>query len=92
MFAKSFASLAVAVDTNTSPAFGTPLRPKISTGVDGPAVLILFPLSSDIALTLPWLAPAAIFAPTFNVPFCTRTVATGPLPLSSLASIIIPLA
>ena len=34
MFAKSFASLAVAVDTNTSPAFGTPLRPKISTGVE----------------------------------------------------------
>ena len=67
VLAKSFASEAVSVETKTSPAFGTPLRPKISTGVEGPAVLILFPLSSVMALTLPWLAPAAICAPTFKV-------------------------
>ena len=31
-------------------------------------------------------------SPTCKVPFCTRTVATGPLPLSSCASITRPLA
>ena len=31
-------------------------------------------------------------SPTFKVPFCTRTVATGPLPLSNCASITRPLA
>ena len=50
------------------------------------------PLSSIIALTLPCAEPAAIASPTRSVPFCTSTVATGPLPLSSCASNTRPLA
>ena len=54
--------------------------------------MTLLPLSSIMALTLPWLAPAEIKSPTCSVPFCTSTVATGPRPLSSSASITRPLA
>ena len=71
---------------------GTSLRPKISTGIDGPASLTRRPLSSTIARTLPLAAPADTKSPTFKVPFCTRIVATGPRPLSSSASITSPLA
>ena len=45
-----------------------------------------------MALTLPYEEPQATGCPTLSVPFCTRTVATGPLPLSSCASMMIPLA
>ena len=45
-----------------------------------------------MARTLPWDAPAEIKSPTLRVPFCTSTVATGPRPLSSSASITRPLA
>ena len=77
---------------NTSPALGTSESPRISTGVEGIASFTLLPLSSIIALTLPWLAPADMKSPTCRVPFCTSTVATGPRPLSSSASITRPLA
>ena len=40
----------------------------------------------------PVQVPATTKSPTCNVPFCTRTVARGPLPLSSFASIMLPFA
>ena len=45
-----------------------------------------------MALILPYAAPTAILSPTWSVPFWTSTVATGPRPLSSCASITTPLA
>ena len=51
--AKLLASFSFSGCTNTSPAFGTSLRPRISTGVDGPASLTRRPLSSIIARTRP---------------------------------------
>jgi len=89
---KFLASFSDSVDTNTSPALGTLFRPRISTGVEGPASFTLLPLSSIIARTLPEQLPAAMGWPTFRVPFCTSTVATAPRPLSSCASITRPLA
>ena len=77
---------------NVSPAAGTLFKPMISTGVEGPASFTRLPLSSTMARTLPYALPHAIGSPTFNVPFCTSTVATAPLPLSSFASITTPLA
>ena len=73
-----------------SPAEGTPERPRISTGRDGPASFSWRPLSSSIARTRPHSAPATTMSPCFSVPFCTRTVATGPRPRSSLLSITVP--
>ena len=61
--------------TNGSPADGTPARPRISTGVDGPASAIWRPLSSSIARTRPHSAPATTMSPWFSVPVCTSTVA-----------------
>ena len=60
----ALASFSVAGDTNISPAPGTSLSPNISTGVAGPASLILRPLSSIIALILPKHGPAATASPT----------------------------
>ena len=40
--------------------------------------------------TRPHSEPATTMSPTFSVPRCTSTVATGPRPLSSLASITAP--
>ena len=51
--AKFLASFSFTVPTRTSPAFGTSLSPRISTGVDGPASLTLRPLSSIMARTFP---------------------------------------
>ena len=51
--AKLRASFSLSVATNTSPACGTSFKPKISTGVDGPASFTLRPLSSIIARILP---------------------------------------
>ena len=53
---------------------------------------MLLPLSFVIVLIRPTEVPAIITSPDFKVPFCTRSVATGPLPLSSLASTTVPLA
>ena len=64
----------------------------ISTGVDGPADFTFFPLSFTIVLILPIDEPTIIVSPTSNLPLWTSIVATGPLDLSSLASITAPLA
>ena len=77
---------------NSSPASGTVDRPSTWTGVDGPADLTCSPLSLIIARTLPHAAPATIGSPTLSSPLSTSTVATGPRPLSSWASITMPLA
>ena len=73
-----------------SPACGTSVKPKISTGVEGAAFLTLSPESESRALTLPHTFPTTTQLPVFNVPFWTRSVATGPLPLSRFASITTP--
>ena len=86
------AILSVGTATNWSPPSGTSDKPSISTAVDGPACLTLFPLAFIIALTLPEATPATIGSPTFKVPPWTNTVATGPLALSSWASITVPTA
>ena len=44
------------------------------------------------ARTLPTIEPAMKLSPTRSVPSCTSTVATGPRPLSSLASSTVPIA
>ena len=84
------ATLSEGTATNWSPPCGTSESPNISTAVDGPAVLTLLPFELIIALTLPEARPQTIGSPTFSVPPCTSTVATGPLPLSSSASTTVP--
>ena len=64
--------------------------PSTSTGIDGPADFTCLPLSSISARTLPLSAPTTKMSPTFSVPRLTSTVATGPRPLSSFASITMP--
>ena len=88
----SRANLSSETQLNVSPPDGTSSKPVISTGTDGPASFTLLPLSFVIALTLPTQVPATIISPVLNVPFCTSIVATGPRPLSSFASITVPLA
>ena len=75
-----------------SPAPGTSDRPRISTGVDGPASWMFLPCSFVIARTLPKPAPARMKSPTRSVPSWTRTRATGPRPRSRRASSTVPLA
>ena len=75
-----------------SPPTGTSPRPVISTGTEGPASCTRRPLSSIMERTRPTVVPATIVSPECRVPFCTSTVAMGPMPLSSLASITVPLA
>ena len=64
----------------SSPANGLESNPKTSTGTDGSACFIFLPLSSIKALTFPHSDPDTKISLTFNVPFCTRIVATEPLP------------
>ena len=73
-----------------SPAPGTDVKPKTCTGRDGPASETASPFSSSMARTRPYEPPATIASPTWRVPRCTRTVATGPRPLSRFASIATP--
>ncbi len=75
-----------------SPAWGTSEKPKTSTGVEGPASLTFSPRSFIIARTRPQAVPAIMGSPTRKVPLWTRTVATGPRPLSNLASMTVPMA
>src|SRR5918993_1294137 len=77
---------------NSSPASGTVDRPSTSTGIDGLADFTWLPLSSIIARTRPHAAPATMGSPTLSSPLSTSTVATGPRPLSRLASSTMPLA
>ena len=48
------------------------------------------PVSETSARTRPHSAPATTMSPPRSVPRCTSTVATGPRPRSSLASITVP--
>ena len=75
---------------NESPGEGRLVRPSTSTGVAGVADFTGRPRSSMSARTLPTTAPAMKLSPTFSVPSCTSTVATGPRPRSSLASSTVP--
>ncbi len=86
----SRACASVEVTFKTSPASGVPFRPKTSTGTDGPASSMRSPLSLISARTLPHCSPTTKMSPLRNVPFWTRTVATGPRPTSSWASITAP--
>ena len=88
-------SLAIRSSVTTlkeSPASGTSDMPDISTGTEGPADATFSPCSVIITRTLPTAVPAMIVSPIFSVPFWTRTVISGPRPLSSLASMTVPLA
>src|SRR5438046_531237 len=60
--------------TRTSPAEGTPLRPRISTGSDGPADFTLRPPASSRARIRPEFAPTTTASPSFNVPGGPRMV------------------
>ena len=88
----SFALRSSSTTKNSSPAFGASSRPRISTGIDGPASPIGFFISSVIALILPTLSPANIKSPLCKVPCWINAVATTPRPLSTRASTITPLA
>ena len=88
----SRASLSSDTALKMSPPTGTSSRPVISTGTLGPASFTRRPLSSIIDRTRPTLVPATMISPVCRVPFCTSTVAMGPMPLSSLASTTVPLA
>ena len=91
LFAIALASDSFPKTLNVSPACGAPFNPRIRTGVDGGAVSTRWLRSLYMAFTLPKYCPDTIISPCFNVPFCTRIVATKPLPLSSDASITVPL-
>ena len=67
-------------------------KPVTSTGVEGPASLILSPLKLIIFLILPIADPTIIVSPIFNVPLSTSILTTGPFALSSLASNTVPFA
>ena len=86
----SLAVLSFSTTTKVSPACGVPSKPNTCTGVEGGASRTLFPLSSNIARTLPWYIPATNGSPILKVPFWTRIVAVIPLPLSSWASTTAP--
>ena len=75
-----------------SPPTGTSPRPVISTGTLGPASFTRRPRSSIMERTRPTVVPATMVSPAWRVPFCTSTVATGPMPLSRRASMTVPLA
>ena len=64
--------------------------PNTSTGVDGKAKSRFLPSSLIIALIFPQVFPLTKKSPFFNFPLVTKTVDTGPLPLSILDSKIIP--
>jgi len=89
MFRAIFSS---ATTRRMSPAFGTSARPSTTAALDGPALLMRLPLSFSRARTLPYVSPTTMTSPTRRVPVCTSAVATGPRPLSSSASTIVPMA
>ena len=73
-----------------SPALGTCSKPSTLTAAEGPASLTVLPLSSIMARTRPVIVPDIMLSPVRRVPFWMSTVATGPLPLSSWASMTAP--
>ena len=91
-FSATLRAVFSSVLSKISPAWGTSLRPKTSTGVEGRAFLTFSPRSLTMARTLPKLVPAIMVSPMCRVPRCTKTVATGPRPLSNCASMMVPCA
>ena len=81
-----------ATASNSSPGVGASARPVTSTGMEGPASVMVRPLSSVITRTRPTAVPAMIRSPLWRVPFCTSRVAMGPRFLSRRASMTVPLA
>ena len=81
-----------ATASNSSPGVGASARPVISTGMEGPASVMVRPLSSVITRTRPTAVPAMMRSPLWRVPFCTSRVAMGPRFLSRRASMTVPLA
>ena len=90
--AKFFASFSEFKTTKSSPELDAPFIPSISTGADGRAFSIFFPLSLIIARILPHLRPLTKKSPFYKVPVVTIIVATGPLPMSILDSKTTPVA
>ena len=86
------ASFSLSNAMNLSPATGTSSIPVTSTGLDGSADTISLPVSSLKVLTFPENDPTTIGSPNLKVPFCINNVTTGPIFLSSLASITEPIA
>ena len=74
-----------------SPASGTSDRPRTTTALAGPAFVTRLPLSFSSARTRPNVSPTTMMSPTLSVPVWTSAVATGPRPLSSWASTIVPI-
>ena len=74
-----------------SPAWGTSARPRTTTAEAGPALVTRLPLSFSSARTRPNVSPTTMMSPTLSVPVWMRAVATGPRPLSSSASTIVPI-
>ena len=85
---RAFAASATA--WKVSPGCGSPVSPRTSIGLDGPASSCFWPRSSMRARTLPTIGPAMKLSPTRSVPSLTRIVATGPRPRSILASSTVP--
>ena len=56
------------VTSKMSPASGTPLMPKTSTGCDGAAAVMGCPLSVSIARMRPFILPTTTLSPTLRVP------------------------
>ena len=88
----SRARFSLSTTANWSPASGVPFRPRISTGILGPACSIGWPFSSSIARTRPNWVPASTTSPRRSVPDWISSDATGPRPLSRRDSITIPCA
>ena len=64
----------------------------MTTALDGPALVTRLPMSFSSARTRPNVSPTTMMSPTLSVPVWTSAVATGPRPLSSFASTIVPIA
>ena len=69
---------------------GVPAAEALALFPDGPAAFVGRPRSSMSARTRPTIGPAMNVSPTWSVPSWTRTVATGPRPLSSFDSRTVP--
>ena len=84
-------ALAASATWNTSPGLRQPRRDRAPRPASTAApTSIGLPRSSMSARTRPTIGPAMNVSPTRSVPSCTRTVATGPRPLSSFASSTVP--
>ena len=86
----SFAFASLSKTKKSSPASDTPVKPIISTGIEGLASLTNSPLKLFMALIFPHCKPLAKKSPLFKVPLVIKIVDTGPLPLSNFDSITIP--